>query len=127
MERAVQVFAVINFLAIGLSHILAPKAWAQFFILIRDKGHAGVFAVAFLSLWFGSIVAAFHNVWSGVPVVLTVVGWAQVAKALLYFSFPSFGLRRLEGISLERAHVFIYPGVAFVALAGLLGYHLATT
>ena len=75
-----------------------------------------------MSLGFGSIIAAFHNVWSGIPAALTVIGWAQVVKALIYFCFPRFGLRRLEMVSVERARVF-----AFVILAGLLIYHLAVT
>ena len=65
MERAIEIFAVIHLGVMGLSHILAPKAWIEFFIRLREKGHPGVFAVGFMSLFFGSIIAAFHNVWSG--------------------------------------------------------------
>ena len=54
-------------------------------------------------------------------------GWAQVLKALIYFTFPGFGLRKLGIPSHERAHVFIYPGVLFLLLAGLLGYHVLAT
>ncbi len=127
MERAVQIFGVLNFLIIGLSHILAPRAWADFFVRLRQRGDAGVLVVGFMSLWFGSIVAAFHNVWSGIPLVLTVIGWAQVVKALLYFCFPSFGRKRLEMVSVEKARMFVYPGWFFVILAALLVYHLAAS
>ena len=126
METAVEVFAILNFLVIGISHILAPRAWASFFDLLRQKGEPGVFVVAFLSLWFGSIIVAFHNVWSGLPAVLTVFGWAQVLKALIYFAFPSFALRRIAMAPPERAHLFAYGGVFLVAVAGFLIYHLAT-
>jgi hypothetical protein len=125
LENAIQLFAIINFLIIGVSHVTAPRAWADFFLILRAKGEAGVFAVAYMSLIFGSIVAAFHNVWSGIPVVLTVIGWGQVLKAFLYFAFPRFGLRRLEMVSHERAYVFRYPGVVLIILAGALIYHLA--
>ena len=94
---------------------------------LLERGHAGVFVTAFLSLWFGSIVVAFHNVWTGIPIVLTLIGWGQVIKAFIYFVFPSVGLRKLQMPSHERAHQFIYPGVLFLGLAGLLGYHLITT
>jgi hypothetical protein len=124
VESAVQVYAIVNFAIIGLSHIFAPRAWAQFFMLLREKGHAGVLVVAFISLSFGSVVAAFHPIWSGIPLVLTLIGWAQVLKAAIYFVFPGFGLRRLEVISVERARLFVYPGGAFVGIAGLLLYHL---
>jgi len=127
MQAAVELFAIINFLVIGISHALAPRAWVSFFDLLRQKGEPGVFAVAFLSLNFGSIIVAFHNVWSGLPMVLTIMGWGQVVKALIYFAFPSFGLRRLAMASPERAHLFVYGGVVFIALAGLFIYHLATS
>lgn len=126
MERAIQIYAVINFTVIGLSHALQPQAWVEFFTYLRERGRAGVFAVAFMSLWFGSLVVAFHNVWSGIPVVLTVVGWAQVAKGLIYFSFPTFALRQLARPTPERSWIFIPGGIVFLVLAGLLAYHLAT-
>ena len=127
MERAVQVYAVINFVVIGLSHILRPRAWVTFFVLLRERGEAGVFATAFISLAFGSIVVAFHNVWTGLPLVLTLVGWAQVIKALIYFAFPAFGLRKLRIPSEERAHLFVVPGALFLVLAAVLAYHLWAT
>ncbi len=124
MERAVEIFAVVHLAVIGLSHVLQPRAWVTFFLWLRDKGEAGVFATAFLSLAFGSIIVGFHNVWSGIPMVLTLLGWAQVFKALLYFVWPAYGLRKLHFVSEERAWFFVIPGVVLLAVAGLLGYHL---
>ena len=124
MEQAVQIFALVNFAVVGLSHVFQPSAWVQFFAVLRDRGEAGVFAVAFLSLIFGSIVVAFHNVWTGIPLVLTLYGWAQVLKALIYFIVPSWGLRKLHIPSHDRPQLFVIPGIALLVLAGLLGYHL---
>jgi hypothetical protein len=127
MERVVEVYAIVNFVVIGLSHAFQPRAWVAFFALLRERGSAGVFATAFLSLSFGSIIVAFHYVWSGLPLALTLIGWAQVLKALIYFTFPAYGLRKLQIPSEERAHLFVVPGVLFLALAALLTYHLWTT
>lgn len=124
IEKMVELFAIIHLGTGGLSHILAPKAWARFFLWLRSKEEAGVFVVAFMNLGFGSIVAAFHQVWSGIPLILTLLGWASVLKALIYFSFPRFGLKMLQRVSIERAGMFIYPGFVLLALAGVLTYHL---
>lgn len=126
LATSVQLFAVIHLGTMGISHITAHRAWAEFFVLLRSKGHAGVFVVGFMSLGFGSIIAAFHQEWSGIPLVLTLLGWAQVLKALAYFSFPGFGMRRLGLVSLERSRMFMVPGVVLVLLAGLLLFHLGT-
>ena len=40
MERSVEVLAVILFSVIGLSHIVQPKAWVDYFVPLRSKGEA---------------------------------------------------------------------------------------
>jgi len=127
MERAVQIYAIINLMVIGISHVVRRRVWVDFFVFLRERGEAGVFAVGFLNLIFGSIIVAFHNVWSGVPLILTLLGWANVMKALLYFTFPAFGLRKLQFLSHERAKLIVGGGIVFLLLAGALGYHLWCT
>ena len=127
MERAIQLLAAVNFLVIGLSHITKPRAWAEFFLLIRSKGEAGSFVNGFLSLVIGSMVVGFHNVWSGIPLLLTVFGWAQVLKSFLIFVVPGYGPRSLARVSLEKAFQFQIAGAVLLGLGGLLIYHLVTT
>lgn len=127
MERAVELYAIINFTVIGISHVVRPRAWVDFFVCLREHGEAGVFVIALLNLIFGSIIVAFHNVWSGIPLVLTVVGWANVVKALIYFAFPTVGLRRLQFLSHRRANLVVGGGIIFLVLAGVLSYHLWST
>jgi hypothetical protein len=124
MERAIQIYALINFTVIGLSHALQPRAWVEFFAAVRNHGKAGVFGFAFVTLIFGSIIVAFHNVWSGLPMVLTIMGWGQVIKALIYFAFPDFGLRQLRIPTNERAYTFVIGGIVLLLFAAVLGYHL---
>ena len=75
MEEAIEIFATINFVIIGFSHIFQHRAWAEFFLLLSKQGRAGAFANGFLTLVTGSLIVAFHNVWTGIPVVLTIIGW----------------------------------------------------
>ena len=93
------------------AHVFQHRAWAEFFLALRDQGDRGVFVVGFMSLAFGSLIVAFHNVWSGLPMVLTILGWAQVLKGLLYFTLPSYGLRKLGIVDIERARMFVWPGL----------------
>jgi hypothetical protein len=122
VERAVEIFAAVNFLVIGLSHTFQPRTWVDFFVWLRSKGHAGVFVNGFLSLTFGSLIVAFHNVWTGLPTVLTVIGWAQIIKALLSFVRPQWGLRSFQRVSPERSYEFVIAGVLFLALSALMAY-----
>ena len=126
MEKAIELFAAIHFLIVGLSHIIQRRAWVEFFIWLRERGHAGVFVHGFLSLWFGSMILAFHNVWSGWPGVLTFIGCAYILKAALCFLWPATQMRSLRRVSQKRAWEFVVPGVVFVWLGGMLSYSLWT-
>ena len=122
MQQAIRLFAAINFTVIGLSHLLRPHEWVEFFVWLRGKGRTGVFLNGMLSLSFGSLIVAFHNVWTGLPIVLTIVGWAQVVKALISLTAPQVGMRSLERVSVERAREFPAAGAAFLVLAALMWY-----
>ena len=127
MERLIELLAAINFLVIGLSHIVQPRAWAEFFLMLRSKGEAGAFVSGFLSLATGSLIVGFHDVWSGIPLLLTLIGWGQVVKSLLIFVIPGYGLRSLSIVSLENARLFVIPGVVLAGVGGLLLYSLYTS
>jgi hypothetical protein len=124
MERSVEVLAIILFGVIGLSHILQPQAWAEFFILVRGKGKAGAFVDGFLNLPMGGVIVGFHNTWSGIPAVLTLVGWCLLIKSLIRFCAPKLALRIMARVSVERSWEFQVAGAGLVALAGLLLYSL---
>lgn len=122
MERSVEVFAIILFGVLGLSHILQPKAWAEFFILLRSQGEAGAFVDGLVNLPLAGVIIGFHNIWSGIPVVLTLVGWGLLIKSLIRFCAPKLGLRVMARVSVERSREFQVAGAGLVVLAGLLGY-----
>ena len=124
LERGLEIFAVIHLGLIGLSHIIQHRAWAEFFVLLRGKGYAGVFVHGFLSLGFGAMILAFHRVWSGIPAVLTVVGVLYLVKTVQCFVFPGVSLRSLDRVSVERSWVFVVPGIVFVGLALVIVFGL---
>jgi uncharacterized protein YjeT (DUF2065 family) len=120
--KEIEIFAALSFLAIGLSHLLQPQAWVEYFVRLRDQGPSGAFTEGFLCLTFGSLIVSFHNVWSGLPAVLTVIGWAQVAKGLVRFVAPQVSLKGYQRIGSEQAWKFRAGGVFSLALAAFLGY-----
>jgi hypothetical protein len=103
-----------------LSHIFQPRVWAQFFIDLRGKGEIGSFINAFIHFPLGTLVVAFHNVWQGIPIILTIMGYGWVLKGLIYFVFPSFGLKSLSRVSIEKFWEFIIAGIVLVGIGGLL-------
>lgn len=124
MERAIEIFAAINFLVIGLSHVVQHRAWAEFFERLHAQGSTGAFANGFLSLITGSLIVAFHNVWSWPGLVLTAIGWAMVVKAGVAFVRPDLGLNSMSRATTESSRKFVIVGALMVGVAGLLGYEV---
>ncbi len=120
MEQATQVFAAISFLVIGLSHIGRPRSWVDFYQALAARGSIGVFFEGFLLLSFGAIIVAFHNVWQGPALLLTLIGWAQVFKAVVRFLAPQFALRVLQRVTPERAWYFQAGGAVALLISGFL-------
>ena len=120
MEQATQLFAAISFLVIGVSHLVQPRGWVTFYQALAARGTSGAFLEGFLLLNFGAIIVAFHNVWHGPALVLTLIGWAQVLKAAGRFLVPQFGLRAMQRVTLERAWYFQLGGVIALFLSGFL-------
>jgi hypothetical protein len=124
MERSIEVLAIIFFGVAGLSHLVQPRAWVEFFILLRAKGATGAFLDGFLNLLPAAMILAFHRVWSGAPAVLTVIGWCLLIKSLMRFCAPKLALRAMARVSYERAWEFQAAGAGFLVLVGVLGYGL---
>ena len=122
MGKSVEVLAIILSGVLGLSHILQPRAWAEFFILLRRNKEAGAFVDGLLNLPVAGIIIAFHNTWSGIPAVLTLVGWCLLIKSLIRFCAPKQALRIMARVSRERAWEFQVAGAGLVILAGIVGY-----
>ena len=123
MEASVEMLAAVCFFVTGVSHVAQPRAWAEFFIEMRGRGEVGSFQNALLHFPLGAVIVSFHNVWTGLPMILTLVGWGLVFKCLLYFTFPKYGLKRGLGlVSQEKSGGFVVAGVFAIALGGLFAY-----
>jgi len=108
-----------------LSHIVQPRVWVALFIGWREKGAVGVFYTGLLHFMCGALVVAFHNVWRGIPLVVTLLGWGWTLKGLLYLTYPKHGMRMLQRVSVKRAHEFVIAGIVLIAIASVITYSLA--
>ena len=125
MERAIQIYVIINLLVIGISHLLQAEAWVNFFKLLSSYGRSGAFLNGFLSLAFGSIVTAFHWNWDGVlPTLVTCMGIAQIIKGLIAFAAPQLALKSMSSSKAQDKRSYQIGGVLFLIFAGFLAYHV---
>jgi uncharacterized protein YjeT (DUF2065 family) len=123
-ETSVEKLTAIFFLVTGLSHIVQPRVWIRFFIMLREKGEVGSFLNALIHFPLGAFIVAFHNVWHGIPLIVTLIGWGLTVKSTIYFVFPRHGVRMLGTISLERSWHFVVAGIFSVVLAVVIAFPL---
>lgn len=124
MEEAILKLAAICFLLIGISHLFHPATWVRFFVLIREQGEVGSFINGFVHFPMGVLIVAFHNVWTGIPMILTLVGYGLLLKSFVCFVFPRLSLWSLNRVSLARAWEFRIAGLVSIGLGGLFGYSI---
>lgn len=124
METSIEKLVAISFLVIGLSHIFQPRAWIRFFMMLREKGEVGSILNGLLHFPLGILIVSFHNVWHGIPLGVTIMGWGLVIKSLLYLTYPKHGMRMLSQINEERSSGFVIAGVVAVGLSGLIAFSL---
>lgn len=104
METAIERIVGISFFAVGLSHLLRPKGWAEWFAQLRARGEPGAFVNGMMSLSFGSLIVGFHGTqWTGWSALVTAIGWAQVIKGIVHMCFPAHSLRSMGQVTGERS------------------------
>ncbi|MDH7446528.1 hypothetical protein [Aquimarina sp. 2201CG14-23] len=93
--QSIQIFVAINLFTIGLSHLLQPKIWVDFFKFLHSKGNVGNIFNALLALGMGSIIISFHFIWTWPMILVTLYGLSQLIKGIIYLTFPSIGLNSI--------------------------------
>ncbi len=113
---------LLPFLIMGLSHILQPTMWRRFFLYLHGLGTTGVVLRTFtLELGPAVLLFSFHQVWTGLPIILTIYGNLLMTKIVISMLAPEIGLRSL-GLANKGNVGFQVAGVILVALGGLCFY-----
>ncbi len=123
----VQFIMLIGCTLMGLSHILQPQMWTEYFARLNAQGTAGlVTKVLAVELWPAMLIVSLHQVWHGAAIVLTVYGWLQLTKVAVALLIPKLGMRSMA-LAERGARGFVAAGVMLLAIGAsaglaLLGY-----
>ena len=122
LDLLIERWFAIGFLAFGLSHLLYPAKWAAVFLPLRDSDSGGLLLATF-TLPLGLLVVLGHNIWVwGLPVIVTLIGWAMIVKSLFYLFVPHALLLMMRDRQRMQGG-FSIAGVAMILLGALLVYH----
>jgi len=105
----------------GLSHIVQPQMWADYFAGLAERGRAGVVTkIMQVELWPALLIVELHQVWSGPGIVVTVLGWLLLAKVAVGLLVPELALRSMR--MAERVPRSFGPaGVGLLVVSGFAG------
>lgn len=112
----------LSLLAVGLSHLVQPRLWANYFIKIKETGVAGII-IGMYTFPLGLLIVLGHNVWVlDVPVIITVFGWGMTIKSLIYMFAPRMAERAIpDGADAPRKYAL--GGAFIIPVSLLLVYH----
>ncbi len=113
---AVQLIMAATAGVMGLSHILQPKMWVDFFGRLHEQGESGVVTRVMIELWPAILIVAFHQVWSGPGIVLTIYGWMLSLKIVIGLVAPQIGVRGLA-MSQGGERRFVVAGAVLLAIS----------
>lgn len=127
MEHGVVYVAPPVLVIIGLSQIYLTRRWHMYYQWLSEQGPIGVRVNGLISLAIGSPIVIYHNVWSGPPLLLTMLGWLLIMESALCLFVPGAGLSGLAEVGEELRHRIIRgTGAAFIVIGGVLFIHMAT-
>jgi hypothetical protein len=120
---AVEAVLIIPFLLFGLSHVVQPGLWRDFFAYLVGLGPKGLIFRSFMvELVPSLLIVVFHQVWHGPAVAVTILGHALLAKLCIALLHPGLAMR---GMALAEGSPrrFQIGGLLLIAM-GLLCLYL---
>ncbi len=122
MEQSVEIMAGITFLVFGLSYLFHAQDWIEWLESVRTGGRQSSLLMGAMHMLLGSFVVAFHWVWSGWAMILTIIGLWAIAEGAVYLLFPDCLARFMGWMAPYYKLVLRGFGIAIVLLAVALLY-----
>ncbi|HZZ19711.1 MAG TPA: hypothetical protein VFE25_10100 [Opitutaceae bacterium] len=119
-QRAIEIFALLNFLIVGLSLVSQPAAWAKYFAWMRRNAEGGAVIYGLFCVLWGSLIVSFHREWTGLLVVLPLFGALQLIEGFVFLIAPSVGLRLMSPFNETNLGLFRLLGVIALVLAAII-------
>jgi len=118
--QVIQALMAFPFLLMGVSHIVQPKMWIDFFGYLHGLGSTGVVIRTFaLELVPAVAIITFHQVWSGPEIILSLYGCLLMLKITISLLAPSIGLKSLAMADKKGDSSFVAAGLFLIALGGI--------
>ena len=119
MEHAVAFMIGVSALVVGLSFIVRAKGWAEYLAHVRKAGEPAALIIGYLHLLVGTFIVAFHWIWEGWPLLVTLLGVKAILEGVTYTLFPAV-MPAMLGWYASRRGLFPVFGVLTMIIGGLV-------
>jgi len=119
MEQAVEFMTGIVLLALSLSFLLRSRDWSNWLENIRQDEPYRVLPIGCFTILISSFMVAFHPVWDGFFILVTIIGVLGIIEGSFYLLFPGV-LRNILGILAPNYDPMIRIWGALFGLLGVL-------
>ena len=120
MEQAVQLMAGLSFGVMGASFLLRARDWQEWIRGLEGNPKRASLTLGSINILIGSFIVAFHPVWMGWKMLLTLFGALGLLKGTIYVLFPGVLAANLRCFSPRIIPALRVVGALFILFGVLL-------
>lgn len=118
LARIFGVYLIITALAVMVNKDRYKNAYKE---LKRDKLETHVMGA--IALILGLLTVAFHNVWIGWPILITLLGWAMLLKGAVVLIAPDLMIKFSKDMGwASSTHLYGFAGIIIGAFLIYIGF-----
>jgi len=98
--------------------------WLAWITHLQAQGHTTSLVMGSVNLLLGSFIVAFHRVWQGIALIVTVFGVLFLFRSVALLFFPGFLPKMLKKLAPRSGGLVRVSGLIIVIVAAALFYDL---
>lgn len=124
MAYPIELMVAIGFLVMGLSMLFRTSDWQAWILHLQAQGHNTSLVLGSINLLLGSFIVAFHWVWEGVAMIVTIFGILFLCRSVVLLFCPAFLPKMLKKLAPRMDGLIMLSGLVITAVAVVLFYDL---
>lgn len=120
MEHAISFIIGTTAIVLGLSLIARPRSWLELTKHLHAQGESASLMIGYLHLIIGTFILGFHWKWSGLSLIVTLIGLKAVLEGVIYTLFPKAMLAMLAWYKPRHIIWFRIGGLLTVIIGGIV-------
>ena len=124
MEQSIELMTAICFLVMGLSMLFRTSDWQAWVKHLQAQGRSTSLVLGSINLLLGSFIVAFHWVWEGIGLIVTIFGVLFLLRSVVLLFCPGFLPKMLKKLAPRMGGLVTVSGLVITGIAVLLLYYL---